>query len=241
MSEISHEHIDDEVIDVDSHFIINTITREISNNTNNKLRIMQYDNKSERYSFDMDRYIEDHDMMDCNKVQIHFINIGSSGEKHPGLYLVEDLHINPFDENKVTFSWLISQDATLYGGILSFLVSFKCVDGDDILYRWSSSIYDSIQITAGLDNSNTVFETYTDELLAWQSNVETEISSWQNSMETELIPNLVDENYINREFATSEEVANIFSVRDPAVTPSVFILPYEEVTDADIDALFNTN
>ena len=241
MSELSHEHIDNEIIDIDPHFIIDTITREISNNTNEKLRIMQYDNKSERYSFDMNRFIEGHDLMDCNKVQIHFINIGSSGQKHPGLYLVEDLHINTSDENKVTFSWLISQDATMFGGILSFLVSFKCIDGDTVLYRWSSTIYDSIQITAGLDNSYTVFETYTDELLTWQSNVETEISSWQHNMETELIPNLVDESYINREFATSEEVANIFSVRDPAVTPSVLIVPYEEVTDADIDALFNKN
>ena len=239
MSDMSHEHIDTDIVDVDPHFIIDTITREISNNTNDKLRIMQYDNKSERYSFDIDRYIEGHDLMDCNRVQIHFINIGSSGQKHPGLYLVDDLHVKPSDENKVTFSWLISQDATYYGGILSFLVSFKCVDGDAILYRWSSSIFDSIQITAGLDNNNTVIELYADELLAWQNNIETDISSWQNNMETELIPNLVDENYINREFATSEEVANIFSVKDPAVTPSVFILPYEEVTNADIDALFN--
>lgn len=239
MSDMPHEHIDTDIVDTDPHFIIDTITREISNNTNDKIRIMQYDNKSERYSFDIDRYIEGHDLMNCNKVQIHFINIGSSGQKHPGLYLVDDLHINSSDENKVTFSWLISQDATYYSGILSFLVSFKCVDGDTILYRWSSSIFDSIQITAGLDNNNTVFELYADELLAWQNNIETEISSWQNNMETELIPNLVDENYINREFATSEEVANIFSVRDPAVTPSVFILPYEEVTNADIDALFN--
>ena len=241
MSEISHEHFDDEIIDIDPHFIIDTITREISNNMNEKLRIMQYDNKSERYSFDMNRFIEGHDLMNCNKVQIHFINIGSSGQKHPGLYLVEDLHINSFDENKVTFSWLISQDATMYGGILSFLVTFKCVDGDTILYRWSSSVYSEIQITAGMDNNNIVVELYADELLAWQNNIETEIASWQNNMETELIPTLVDESYIEREFATSEEVANIFSVRDPAVTPSVFILPYEEVTDADIDALFNTD
>lgn len=241
MSEMSHEHIDDEVIDLDSHFTIDTITREISNNKNEKIRIMQYDNNSERYSFDIDRIIEGHDLMDCNKVQIHFINIGSSGQKHPGLYSVDDLQIHPSDENKVTFSWLISRDATSYGGILSFLVSFKCIKDGMVAYRWSSSIYDSIQVTSGLDNSNVIHELYADELLAWQNSMETELANWQYNMQTEHIPNLVDECYVEREFATSEEVADIFSVKDPAVTPSVLIVPYEEVTDAEIDALFNKN
>lgn len=241
MSEMSHEHVDDEIKDLDSHFTIDIITREISNNKNEKIRIMQYDNNSERYSFDIYRWIEGHDLLDCNKVQIHFINIGSSGQKHPGLYLVDDLHVMETDENKVTFSWLISRDATSYGGILSFLVSFKCVENGEVLYRWSSSTYDSIQITAGLDNNNVIYELYADELLSWQNSVENDLADWQHNMRTEHIPNMVDECYVEREFATSEEVADIFSVKDPAVTPSVLIIPYEEVTDADIDALFNKN
>lgn len=228
MSGINHIHTDNIIVDADTHFTIDTITRAISNGSNKKLTLMQYDNKSERYSFDIDRYIDGHDLMDCNKVQVHFFNISSNREKHPGLYLVDDLQVDPLNNDKVTFSWLISQDATNYSGILSFLITFKCVEGENVLYRWSSSIYSSIQIIAGLDNNNIIPEFYADELL-----------TWQNSIETELIPFLVDERYIDREFATSDEVALIFNNTNPDEIPAVTFTPYEEVTDAEIDNLFN--
>ena len=201
MSVLDHIHSDDIIIDADEHFTIDTVTRAISNASNKKVTLMQYDNKSERYSFDIDRVIDGHDLMNCNRVQIHFINIGSNKQKHPGLYLVDDVQVNSTNNDKITFTWLISQDATQLSGILSFLVSFECVDGENILYRWSSSIYNSITITAGMDNDNTIVELYADELLAWQ-----------NTMEREYIPLLVDECYIERNFATSEEVKDIFSV-----------------------------
>ena len=201
MSVLDHIHSDDIIIDADEHFTIDTVTRAISNASNKKVTLMQYDNKSERYSFDIDRVIDGHDLMNCNRVQIHFINIGSNKQKHPGLYLVDDVQVNSTNNDKITFTWLISQDATQLSGILSFLVSFGCVDGENILYRWSSSIYNSITITAGMDNDNTIVELYADELLAWQ-----------NTMEREYIPLLVDECYIERNFATSEEVKDIFSV-----------------------------
>ena len=228
MSEINHTHTDDIIVDADVHFTIDPVTRTISNNANKKLTLMQYDNKSERYSFDVDRYIDGHDLMNCNKVQVHFFNMGSNREKHPGLYLVDDLKVNPTNDNQVTFSWLISQDATNYSGTLSFLITFKCTEEDEVVYRWSSSIYSGIQIVAGLDNNNIIPELYADELL-----------SWQNSIEKEYIPNIVDERYIDREFATSEEVALIFSETDPDEVPTVTYIPYEEVTDAEIDNLFN--
>lgn len=219
MSVGSHIHTDDIIVDADVHFTIDPITRTISNQNadkvNKKLTIMQYDNKSERYSFDIDRLIDGHDLMLCNRVQIHFINIGSNKQKHPGLYLVDDVHVNESDNNKITFTWLISQDATQLSGLLSFAISFECVNGEDILYRWSTTTFNGIQITAGMDNDNTIVELYTDELLAWENHVAMELSDWQNNMENEVIPNLVDECYIERDFATSEEVAYIFDITDP--------------------------
>lgn len=197
MSDSSHEHFDYDIIDADEHFTIDTVTRIISNaNKNRKVSLMQYDNKSERYSFDIDRMIDGHDLMNCNRVQIHFTN-----EKHPGVYLVDDVAVMKNNDDKITFSWLISNDATCYNGSLRFLVSFECVEGDKILYRWSTAIYDGIKIAAGFDNDNTIVELYADELLAWQ-----------NHMETEFIPNQINELYIEREFATSEEVAQIFGI-----------------------------
>lgn len=221
MSVRSHHHDDSEIIDEDSlsPFIINTVTRVIST-TNKKMVLMQYDNKSERYTFEVDRKIDNHDLLDCNRIQIHFINISSTKQKHPGLYLVDDLEVMESDENKVTFTWLVSHDATQYAGILSFLVSFEYVEGDKVLYRWSSSIYNSIQIATGMDNDNCIVETYADELLAWQ-----------NSMETDVIPKMVDKRYIEREFATSEEVASVFDISNPDASSKVAVVPIKEITD----------
>lgn len=220
----SHTHTDGIIVDADEHFTIDTVTREISNGSNKKLTLMQYDNNSERYSFDIDRIIDGHDLMDCNRVQIHYINIGSNKEKHPNSYTVDDVQVNSSDTNKVTFTWLISQNATMLSGILSFLVSFECINGDNILYRWSSAIYKAIQISAGMDNNNATFELYSDELLAWQ-----------NSMEKNFLPNLVDRCYINREFATSEEVAAIFELTEPDIS---IVTKTTEITSSSTDGQY---
>lgn len=210
MSATSHTHTDDIIVDADVHFLIDTTTRIISNQNegkvNKKLTIMQYDNKSERYSFDIPRKIDKHDLMSCNKVTIHFVNIGSGrNQRYLGTYLVDDVREHEIDpDNKITFSWLIGNEATQYNGQLHFLISFECVDGDKVLYRWSTTTFTAIQIVAGMKNGDEVIEIYSDELL-----------SWQNGVETELLPELIDERYTERCFATSEEVAYIFNITEP--------------------------
>lgn len=217
MNELNHIHTDDIIVDADEHFIINTTTRAISSASNTKLTLMQYDKKSERYSFDIDRIIDGHDLTKCNRVQVHFTNIGSNRQHNDATYPVDDVQVNPDDENKLTFTWLIGEEATQYKGILSFLVTFECVDGDVVLYRWSSSTFNSIQISAGMDNNNAVFEVYSDELLKWQTR-----------MELEYIPILVNQCYIEREFATSEEVGAIFNLYDPT-NDSIISMNIDEV------------
>jgi len=54
------------VYDTDSHFTINPITREIKNESSTKTRLIQYDHNSERFSFDMPKTVEGHDMTLCN-------------------------------------------------------------------------------------------------------------------------------------------------------------------------------
>lgn len=233
MSETSHIHTDDIIVDAkeDARFVIDTTTRaiSISNAPKKKLTIMQYDNKSERYSFDIDRVIDGHDLTKCNNVQIHFNNIGSNRESYSATYLVDDVHVNLSDENKITFTWLVGGECTQYSGILTFLVSFECLDEKaNLLYRWSSSIYKDIQISSGMDNDDIVFELYSDALL-----------KWQNEMEIEYIPKVVDQRYVERDFATSEEVATVLNLnKADDVTPIALIL-YEEVPNTSIDDLFN--
>ena len=228
MSDTSHIHTDDIIVDADEHFIIDTVTRAISSESNKKLTLMQYDHNCERYTFDIDRLVDGHDLMNCDRVQIHYVNIASNRQKHPGLYLVEDLHVNSSDTNKLTFTWLISNNGTMHEGSLGFLVSFECTNGDKILYRWSTNSFNGIVITAGMDNDNTIVEMYVDELL-----------TWENYMHTTFIPDLVDKCYIKREFATEEEIAAIFDISNPEGGAPITVIPYEEVTDEEIDALFN--
>lgn len=210
---MGHTHTPDTVKDSDSHFIINTLTRAIVNANNKKLYLIQYDHNSERFTFEIDRTIEGHNILDCNRVQVHYINTsGASRTKHIGLYEVSDLAVDPDDSTKARFSWLISQNATWYDGGLSFLVSFACVSGDEVQYRWNSSICNSIIIAQGINNNNAVVEAYADELLKWEEYMTTHFQELSDELESTVIPSLVDDCYVDREFATSDEVAAVFEL-----------------------------
>ena len=85
---MSHYH---PIYDSDKHFLIDTITRDIINESS-KITIMQYDHNSERFTFEIPRLVEGHDMSLCNSVRIHFINIGSAkADSNYGIYEVDDL------------------------------------------------------------------------------------------------------------------------------------------------------
>ena len=163
------------IYDSDKHFMIDTISRTIKNNSTSKTTLIQYDHNSERFTFEMPRYIEGHDMSLCNSIEVHYINIdGSTKEQNSGIYLVEDLQISPDDENIVIFSWLISQNATAYVGALQFLLRFACISEDGVIdYVWNTSIYSGISISKGIYNSNIVAEQYVDTINEWENRLKT--------------------------------------------------------------------
>ena len=212
---MGHTHTPDIIVDPDPHFTINTTTRAITKaEDNKKVSLIQYDHNSERFSFDIDRIIEGHDILDCNRIQIHYINMDSSNrsKRNIGLYQVDDLTVHPEDSTKATFTWLISEQATQCIGTLSFLVSFSCVNEDETLYRWNSSIYSLITIAPGIDNNNSVAEVYADELLKWENYIVDNLDALETELKNVTIPAMVDQRYIERDFATSGEVASIFAL-----------------------------
>ena len=100
------------IYDSDKHFVIDPITRDIINNSS-KLTMMQYDHNSERFTFEIPKIIEGHDMSLCDSVRVHFINIGSiKANTNSGVYEVDDVAVSSDYPDKVTFSWLISGAAT---------------------------------------------------------------------------------------------------------------------------------
>ena len=54
--------------DADPYFEIKTDTREIINKSKTKTKIMQYDHNSERFTFSLPRFIEGHDMLECDSI-----------------------------------------------------------------------------------------------------------------------------------------------------------------------------
>ena len=164
-----HSH---QIYDSDKHFVIDPITRNITNNSS-KLTITQYDHNSERFTFEIPKVIEGHDMSLSDLVRVHFINIGSiKTNTNSGVYEVDDMSVSLDDPDTITFSWLISGAATKYNGSLNFAIRFYCLsDESEIEYSWGTNIYSGIKVSNGLDNSETIVEDYVDVLEKWKQDV----------------------------------------------------------------------
>lgn len=155
------------VYDTDGHFIVDPDTRVMKNVSESKITIMQYDHNSERITFELPRYVDEHDMSECNIVEIHYTNKGAT-EQNEGVYTVDDLQVSPEDENTVICSWLVSQNATKLAGPLHFLIRFACTTNSEIDYAWSTAPYAGLSVTRGIYNTNTVVEQHVDVLELWR-------------------------------------------------------------------------
>ena len=165
-----HEH---SVYDTDPHYKIDAHTRVITDQSETPTKLMQHDHNSERFTFELDRFIDGHDMTLCNKVEVHYINIdASTKESNDGVYKVEDIGISPAGEDVVIFSWLVSKKATKYAGTLNFRLRFACVDENaKVVYAWHTEIFKGISVSNGIDNAEAVVEDYSDILEAWKAEV----------------------------------------------------------------------
>lgn len=167
---MAHSH---QVVDDDKRFIIDSATRTISNPATNKLILIQHDHNSERFTFELDKVIEGHDMTQCNCVQVHYINYAEkSREKNAGVYEITDVETNELNKDKIIFTWLISDYATKYDGSLQFLIKFACLDEDDITtYSWHTDIYKGVTISTGIENSEIITSPLPDIIATWKEDI----------------------------------------------------------------------
>lgn len=157
-----------DVIDVDSHFIVDPYSREVKRKSADKLFLMQHDKNSERFTFEVPLKIEEHDMSKCDVIQVHYENVSSgtsvsTRKYYRGVYVVrgegEEVHDDvKMDTAKdiMTFSWLIPEEATQFAGKLNFQLKFVCHDeefADVELFKWHSEVNSEIGINAGLPYS----------------------------------------------------------------------------------------
>ena len=163
---MGHSHA---VLDKDTHFKIDPVTRAITTSSE-KLSVMQFDHNSERLTFEMPRYIEGHDMSICNRVEAHFMNIDSkTKEVISGHRELDDFQIDPKDSEKVIVSWLITKGSTKLGGLLHFLLNFRCLEDDVETYAWHTDFFKNYSVKGGMDAA-ALFETeYVDVIEQWKA------------------------------------------------------------------------
>lgn len=163
---MAHTH---PVVDSDSRFIINSTTRIIST-TSDKLELIQGDHQSERITFEIPKIVEGHDMSLCDRIEIHYINIDKrTSATSRDVYIADDVAI---DGDKLTFSWLISGNATKYYGRLNFIILFECLDPDgNYTYKWNTEICKLLTIGEGISNTSAVIEDHSDILEKFRNEI----------------------------------------------------------------------
>lgn len=161
-------HIHD-IVDAGNHFVIDPLLRTISTTTP-ELVLAQGDHNSERYTFEIPRTIEGHDMSLCNRIEVHYDNISKDKkETSEGFYVVVDAATT---DDILIFSWIISGNATRLAGTMKFWVTFRCVnDNGDIVYSWGTDVFKSVKVIANNCNTRQVIETFPDVLEQWKQDV----------------------------------------------------------------------
>lgn len=163
-----------DVIDTDHHFIINGFDRTIKSKNPQKDILIQNDHNSERFTFEIPRFIEGRDVALCNEIQVHFSNGRSTG-----IYTVDDADIYPFVTDVVTCSWLISQNATKNVGTLEFMLRFAQINDDaTIEYAWSTQKYSNVRVVESIDAAENFEHEYVDVIQQWKNGVEAELASY---------------------------------------------------------------
>ena len=210
---MTHEHI---VVDTNPCFEINIVTREIKNMEPSKNVIMQFDHNSERFGFSMPRYIEGHDMSECDKVEVHFIN--ESIDKKTQIkdkYEINDLIVDPDDEEKIKFTWLLSGNTSKLEGSLVFSIRFVCFEeenGEMVDYSWGTAIFPSILVAKGLFNDEYLIDENPDAFKMLEKELQAYIDEQLKESNSDLLKagsgdNSIIANSVNKNsFAMNEAV-----------------------------------
>lgn len=169
---MAHTH---PVVDSDSRFVINSTTREIST-TSDKLELIQGDHQSERITFEIPKIVEGHDMSLSDRIEVHYINIDRrTNATSRDVYIIDDAAV---DGDNLTFSWLISGNATKYYGRLNFIILFECLDPDgNYTYKWNTEICKLLTIGEGISNTSAVIEDHSDILEKFKKEILEEVGA----------------------------------------------------------------
>lgn len=152
--------------DDDKRFVIDPVTRDIQH-PSNEIYLVQNDNDSERFTFEIPLIIEGHNMSECNLIEVYYVNTKSSNkQKHYGFYRVRDMLADYISlppepdfttggtetpiEGTATFSWVVSSDSLMHAGDLDFAITLSCVGDEGVIkYAWSTAWCKIIKVLPG--------------------------------------------------------------------------------------------
>lgn len=138
---LTHE---DFLVNADVLCEIDIHTRKIIRKSK-KTDLSQYDHNSERIGFTMARYNDGHDMSMCDRVAIKYLNV-----RNDDMYIVDDVAVSE-DGNSVTFTWLVSGNATQEVGSLIFAINFRCWNDNGVItYNWTTQPNSTYSIINGV-------------------------------------------------------------------------------------------
>ena len=206
---MSHFH---SVRDSDRHFAIDPATRSIRN-FSDKIVLSQYDHDSERFTFEMPRYVEDHDMSLCDRIEVHYTNITRNKKQQCNdVYIVTDMSS---DIDSVFFSWLISGTATSLIGSLKFSVTFLCHDEDGkIVYNWGTDIYADVAVIERLHNTSAVIENNPDLFEGLKQEILDSIGDTGESVNRSEVEQIIQEYLAENPPSSGVEVEDVQQIVD---------------------------
>jgi hypothetical protein len=228
------------ICDSDKHFELNIVTGALVSNMQ-KVSLIRGSHNSERFSFDFPRYIECQDLTQCNKVEVHFINVGN--ETNKGARPIEDVRVVEGENDKITFSWLIDGECTKYAGSLSFVIHFKIEEDGKLKYKYPTGIFKGITINDGIDNGEAIIEDYNDIITEWMAEIEANIDNVvQDAVQSVVEENIGEavEEAVNAIVEPKVDAAIEAALQDSAIYPENYanaITGYASGTSLQIDDL----
>ena len=135
---------------------------------------VQYDHNIETVTFDCPRYWDGRDM---STMHIYINYKRADGE--PGLYPVDNVTIDEYDDTIMHFDWTISGHITAIKGSIIFLI---CVKKSETEIHWNSELCKDLYVSEGLEcEQEVVFEMDTllvEQLLTRMDEVERELKTY---------------------------------------------------------------
>lgn len=144
-----------------------------------------------------------------DRIEVHYINIDRrTNATSKDVYIIDDAFV---DGDKLTFSWLVSGNATKYYGRLNFIILFECLDPDgNYTYKWNTEICKLLTIGEGISNTSAVIEDHSDILEKFKKEILEEASNKSIQPDWNQNDSTAADYVKNRPFYTDTPVETVF-------------------------------